>query len=276
MKFKNIIILLISGIIMFSLIFYITYNIVLKSNDNKPKDPIIDTNTNKENKDNENNNESNDLEENNKEQYTNINIYTATANKIKENIPINYQSYTIKDLNEYKIYTSLKSAMEKNPKTDNMIENTFYGYTQNDILNEAKNIFGDNHDIKFKSKYTLPIYVSNDKKILTILPQGTQDKDEYIELNEIKENDKEYIVNIYLIVLEYSLENDDIYVNTSKSLTTENKEDMIKINPKNNEKIALDDIVEKYKERLPELQYTMIKDDKNENKMYINDIKYIK
>lgn len=276
MKFKNIIILLISGIIMFSLIFYITYNIVLKSNDNKPKDPIIDTNTNKENKDNENNNESNDLEENNKEQYTNINIYTATANKIKENIPINYQSYTIKDLNEYKIYTSLKSAMEKNPKTDNMIENTFYGYTQNDILNEAKNIFGDNHDIKFKSKYTLPIYVSNDKKILTILPQGTQDKDEYIELKEIKENDKEYIVNIYLIVLEYSLENDDIYVNTSKSLTTENKEDMIKINPKNNEKIALDDIVEKYKERLPELQYTMIKDDKNENKMYINDIKYIK
>ena len=292
---KRYIILIIAGIIMvgiviFAIGFGVTYNSVSNNE-------VIERSNNTNYNDKENNKEDNNKEDNNKEElsnkenkeleYSKVTIGTKTANNIMELIPTVNNIYTIRNINEYKIFTALDNLL-KNKKTPiQTINNTLIAYTKEDIIKQAKIMYGEDVKLNFNSEFETPIQKDKDKEIYTIPPYGKVDKDEYIYAYEIKENKDEYLVNIYVIILYYDINSDEskMYINTKESFNSmvngilndeKLKEEMELVNQNETGEISLEELVEQFKDKLPKLQYKIIKDSKNENGMYIKEISYVK
>lgn len=284
MNLKQIVIIIVIAIIVFFIGFGVTYMFLINDDVNEKIECVEDTED--VNNDIEiEEDESEEIQE--EEEYTILKTTSSLANSIYSIIPTYYPSMSINYLNDYMIYTSLINLSSKEPTTDYLIDDVFYGYKEDDVLKEAQIIYGNDIELEFKEAedYELQITTDTENSLLAILPYSVQGSEEYLSLKEVYEYEDRYEVYTYLIMIEYVYDsealttmyvgNNDSYMSeiVNKTTTDKNLSEMNIYQPEN-DMVSVEDLVEEYSEELPVLKYTILKDDSNENEMYIEKIEY--
>ena len=289
METKHIVAIIVFGIIVFVVGFSLTYMTTTnnnKKNTNNKENDIYNVTDNDNDNNNENEEKKEESKNENKDEYTKLNIGTATANKIFNLIHKDNSIYALRDINEYEIFTSLNSLILNKKPSVNTTDTGFLSYTKEEILEEAKIIYGEDTKLNFKNKYNTPVHYDETTKLFTVLPYGEIAKEEHMVLESIKENESEYIVTVNIVIVNYDLEdNSKVYIDTKDSYESIvngiTNEDKLKLQRKElvfaeGNEITVEDIANESKEELPKLQYKIIKDKNNKNEMYIKEIIYVK
>ena len=286
MEKKHIILIIVVGILIFGIGFGATY-LIVTNNDNMEFTNNLGNNNSQNDKEDGNSQNNNKENNNEKPEYSKVTIGTKTANDIVKIIPTVNSIYTLRNINEYKIFTALDKLIKDKKVPSQTMNETLIAYTKKDIIKQAKIMYGEEINLDFDIEFETPIYIDKEKQLYTIPPYGKVDREEYISVYEIKENNEEYLVNVYVVMLYYDIdsESNKTYINTQDSFNSmvsgkfdneKLKEEMKLIKTTENKEIYLDEIVEEYKDILPKLQYKIIKDLENENGMYIKEVVYVK
>ncbi|MEG1705536.1 MAG: hypothetical protein RR290_03055 [Clostridia bacterium] len=234
----------------------------------------------------ENNEKNKDNEETKIDKYKEIDINSKLANEVFTFVPKYFQTMVNKMNDEYIIYSALSNLEEKNQISIdyNVGDGTIPGYKSNLVEEAAKNLYGENTVISKKEKYNLPIVYNKTIDAFCKLPMGFGSQEENQVIKSLKENDKQFILQIYALNIEYDVEDlNHVYIATKETFKmyenkvideTKMRATMKKYNL-NGTQVEPISITSMYKDELPVIEYTITKLDKRGLKYFVKDIKYI-
>lgn len=221
-----------------------------------------------------------------KTEYIDINIDSQLAREIFSFVPKYLQNYSNKMSNEYIIYSAISRLEEKNEfATDYTFgEGTFPGYSYELISKSAKDIFGNNIEIKKEDKYNLPIGYSPQDNAFCKYPMGLGSAEEFQVIKQLVENDKTFKISVYAVNAEYDINNlDTIYIatkDTFKLYKDQSSDDVAVRNSMKEFKLSgieidANTIVNAYKSDLPVIEYELEKLDERGTDYFVKNIKLI-
>ncbi|MEG1009498.1 MAG: hypothetical protein RSF67_06790, partial [Clostridia bacterium] len=208
-------------------------------------------------------------------------INSVLADEVFKFVPKHFIECNTTINNEYILYTALYNLEENKGKTVT-INNMYEGYVYDDVLKEAKRIFGSNTNIIKKDKYNIPINYDAKSNAFCILPFGFGGINNLQTIKSFKENKDKFVLTLYVVNIVYNMDDQ-----TNLSLTTkdtfklykQNETDQVKIDnsmkkyKSNTTDVDASHIVSEYKDILPLIEYELNKLDNG--KYYVSSIKTI-
>ncbi|MBR1883472.1 MAG: hypothetical protein IJ809_00735 [Clostridia bacterium] len=285
---KKTLIIIASVIVIFFLALAVSYKMVnkgkkqeTKNTSEKKEDVAIYTSSKANDKEKEEN-----KTETKEEKITEINKNSSIALELYEFIPKSYQTYPWKLNEDYMLYEAIsRLSKEENVNKENIDSVEAYKYS--DVDKMIKKVYGPNAKAVKKESYTSPVEYYEAKDTFGIYPVGIDKTDNMMVIKSVEESASSYIITVYSVCVYMDMESNDtstLYIMTKDtmkkyySLVSRNDKslkDTYKEYKLSSSMLNPQEIVDKYEDDLPLIQYHLTKTDDKENKYYVSDIKDI-
>ena len=230
-----------------------------------------------------------ETKEENKEEtakYSEINKESQVASDIYDFIPKSFQTYPGKMNEDYMLYEAISRLSKDESISSEQIEGINV-YKFEDVNRMLKAIYGDSVVATKKETYASPVEYFENKDAFGMYPVGIDKTDNMMVIKSVEENSSIYKMTVYSVCVYMDLESSDankLYLVTKDTIrkyyqlvsrNDESIKDTYKEFTLEGTTLNPSDIVEKYEEDLPQIEYYLTKTDDKENKYYVSDIKDI-
>ena len=271
-------------VVLFALAIFLSYKIVNKGKANK--DEKVDIYSEVSIPKGYVKNEEKDATKAEETEYSEINKDSQVANDLFNFIPKSFQTYPGKMNEDYMLYEAI-SRISNDESVTKLNVNGMTAYKFEDVDKMIKNIYGENTTISKKETYSSPVDYLEKEDAFTLYPVGIDNTDNMMVIKSVQENDKMFKITVYSVCVYMDMESansNNLYLVTKDTIKeyyrlVSRNSDSIKKTYKEfkleGKDLNPNEIVEKYEEVLPQIEYYLAKTNDKENKYYVLDIKDI-
>ena len=271
-------------VVLFALAIFLSYKIVNKGKTNK--DEKVDIYSEVSIPKGYVKNEEKDATKVEETEYSEINKDSQVANDLFNFIPKSFQTYPGKMNEDYMLYEAI-SRISNDESVTKLNVNGMTAYKFEDVDKMIKNIYGENTTISKKETYSSPVDYLEKEDAFTLYPVGIDNTDNMMVIKSVQENDKMFKITVYSVCVYMDMESansNNLYLVTKDTIKeyyrlVSRNSDSIKKTYKEfkleGKDLNPNEIVEKYEEVLPQIEYYLAKTNDKENKYYVLDIKDI-
>ena len=271
-------------VVLFALAIFLSYKIVNKGKANK--DEKVDIYSEVSIPKGYVKNEEKDATKVEETEYSEINKDSQVANDLFNFIPKSFQTYPGKMNEDYMLYEAI-SRISNDESVTKLNVNGMTAYKFEDVDKMIKNIYGQNTTISKKETYSSPVDYLEKEDAFTLYPVGIDNTDNMMVIKSVQENDKMFKITVYSVCVYMDMESandNNLYLVTKDTIKeyyrlVSRNSDSIKKTYKEfkleGKDLNPNEIVEKYEEVLPQIEYYLAKTNDKENKYYVLDIKDI-
>ena len=271
-------------VVLFALAIFLSYKIVNKGKTNK--DEKVDIYSEVSIPKGYVKNEEKDATKVEETEYSEINKDSQVANDLFNFIPKSFQTYPGKMNEDYMLYEAI-SRISNDESVTKLNVNGMTAYKFEDVDKMIKNIYGQNTTISKKETYSSPVDYLEKEDAFTLYPVGIDNTDNMMVIKSVQENDKMFKITVYSVCVYMDMESansNNLYLVTKDTIKeyyrlVSRNSDSIKKTYKEfkleGKDLNPNEIVEKYEEVLPQIEYYLAKTNDKENKYYVLDIKDI-
>ena len=271
-------------VVLFALAIFLSYKIVNKGKANK--DEKVDIYSEVSIPKGYVKNEEKDATKAEETEYSEINKDSQVANDLFNFIPKSFQTYPGKMNEDYMLYEAI-SRISNDESVTKLNVNGMTAYKFEDEEKMIKNIYGENTTISKKETYSSPVDYLEKEDAFTLYPVGIDNTDNMMVIKSVQENDKMFKITVYSVCVYMDMESansNNLYLVTKDTIKeyyrlVSRNSDSIKKTYKEfkleGKDLNPNEIVEKYEEVLPQIEYYLAKTNDKENKYYVFYIKDI-